>query len=87
MAATPVAVDGQAAVVRVNVSYGDPVQQEYRDLGCCSLPTTVGSATSRNGPTGRASHIQPARRRSQMRRSVSGSGPAKYWSMTCLKIA
>ena len=30
--AAPVAVDGQAAVVRVNVSYGDPVQQEYRDL-------------------------------------------------------
>jgi len=27
-----VAVDGQVAVVRAEVSYGDPVTQEYRDL-------------------------------------------------------
>lgn len=27
-----VAVDGQTAVVRVEVWYGDPVRQEYRDL-------------------------------------------------------
>jgi ketosteroid isomerase-like protein len=27
-----VAVDGDTAVVRVEVSYGDPVTQEYRDL-------------------------------------------------------
>jgi ketosteroid isomerase-like protein len=30
--AAPVAVDGHAAVVRLDVSYHDPVQQEYRDL-------------------------------------------------------
>lgn len=30
--ATPVAVDGDAAVVRLEVRYGDPVRQEYRDL-------------------------------------------------------
>lgn len=32
MAAEPVAVEGDAAVVRVQVRYGDPVRQEYRDL-------------------------------------------------------
>lgn len=30
--AWPVAVEGQAAVVRVDVAYGDPVRQEYRDV-------------------------------------------------------
>jgi ketosteroid isomerase-like protein len=30
--AVPVAVDGQSAVVRLDVAYGDPAQQEYRDL-------------------------------------------------------
>lgn len=30
--AEPVAVDGSSAVVRVEVRYGDPVHQEYRDL-------------------------------------------------------
>jgi ketosteroid isomerase-like protein len=30
--AEPVAVDGRSAVVRVEVRYGDPVHQEYRDL-------------------------------------------------------
>jgi ketosteroid isomerase-like protein len=29
---TPVAVEGQDAVVRLEVRYGDPVTQEYRDL-------------------------------------------------------
>ncbi|MEU6646708.1 nuclear transport factor 2 family protein [Saccharomonospora sp. NPDC046836] len=32
MTSEPVAVDGDTAVVRVEVSYGDPVRQEYRDL-------------------------------------------------------
>ena len=32
MEASPVAVDGRDAVVRVEVHYGDPVRQEYRDL-------------------------------------------------------
>jgi ketosteroid isomerase-like protein len=32
MHASPVAVDGHDAVVRVEVRYGDPVRQEYRDL-------------------------------------------------------
>ena len=32
VALEPVAVDGQAAVVRVEVRYGDPLRQEYRDL-------------------------------------------------------
>jgi ketosteroid isomerase-like protein len=32
MTASPVAVDGDTAVVRVEVRYGDPVRQEYRDL-------------------------------------------------------
>ena len=32
MRAEPVAVEGNAAVVRVEVRYGDPVRQEYRDL-------------------------------------------------------
>jgi ketosteroid isomerase-like protein len=30
--AAPVAVEGQQAVVRVEVHYGEPVYQEYRDL-------------------------------------------------------
>jgi ketosteroid isomerase-like protein len=30
--AEPVAVEGRAAVVRLEVRYGDPVTQEYRDL-------------------------------------------------------
>ena len=32
LATSIVAVDGQVAVVRVEVTYGDPVTQEYRDL-------------------------------------------------------
>jgi ketosteroid isomerase-like protein len=32
MTAAPVAVEGPDAVVRVEVRYGDPVRQEYRDL-------------------------------------------------------
>jgi len=32
MVAEPVAVDGSTAVVRVEVRYGEPVTQEYRDL-------------------------------------------------------
>jgi ketosteroid isomerase-like protein len=32
MTATPVAVDGLDAVVRVEVRYGEPERQEYRDL-------------------------------------------------------
>jgi len=31
-AAEPFAVDGQQAVVRVEVRYGEPVRQQYRDL-------------------------------------------------------
>jgi ketosteroid isomerase-like protein len=32
LASDIIAVDGDTAVVRVDVSYGDPVTQEYRDL-------------------------------------------------------
>ena len=32
VAAEPVAVEGRDAVVRLEVRYGDPVTQEYRDL-------------------------------------------------------
>ena len=32
MKASAVAVEGKRAVVRVEVQYGDPVHQEYRDL-------------------------------------------------------
>jgi ketosteroid isomerase-like protein len=32
MTASPVAVDGRDAVVRVEVHYGEPERQEYRDL-------------------------------------------------------
>jgi hypothetical protein len=32
MTSEVVAVDGDTAVVRVEVWYGDPVQQEFRDL-------------------------------------------------------
>jgi uncharacterized protein (TIGR02246 family) len=32
MEARPVAVEGHTAVVRVEVRYGEPVRQEYRDL-------------------------------------------------------
>lgn len=32
MSAEPVAVEGESAVVRVEVRYGDPVVHEYRDL-------------------------------------------------------
>lgn len=32
MTAEPVAVEGHDAVVRVEVRYGDPLRQEYRDL-------------------------------------------------------
>jgi hypothetical protein len=84
--AAPVAVDGHAAVVRLDLSYHDPVQQEYGTSGCCSSQTTVGSATSRNGSTGRASPTRLARNDRQIRLSVSGSGPSKYCSMTSLKI-
>ena len=54
--AAPVAVDGQAAVVRVNGATAIRCSRSTGISGCCSLPTTAGSATSRNGPTGRASH-------------------------------
>jgi hypothetical protein len=32
MTSDVVAADGDTAVLRVEVSYGDPVRQEYRDL-------------------------------------------------------
>jgi len=32
MTSDVIAVDGDTAVVRVEVGYGDPVRQEYRDL-------------------------------------------------------
>lgn len=32
VSAEPVAVEGSDAVVRVEVRYGDPLRQEYRDL-------------------------------------------------------
>ncbi len=32
MTAEPLAVEGRVAVVRVEVRYGDPLRQEYRDL-------------------------------------------------------
>jgi ketosteroid isomerase-like protein len=32
MKARPIAVEGDTAVVRVDVAYGDPVTREYRDL-------------------------------------------------------
>ena len=32
LSAEPVAVEGRVAVVRLEVHYGDPVHQEYRDL-------------------------------------------------------
>lgn len=32
VSAEPVAVEGSVAVVRVEVGYGDPLRQEYRDL-------------------------------------------------------
>jgi len=32
MSAAPIAIDGHDAVVRVEVRYGDPLRQEYRDL-------------------------------------------------------
>ncbi|HEX6756560.1 MAG TPA: nuclear transport factor 2 family protein [Mycobacteriales bacterium] len=32
VSAEPVAVEGRVAVVRLEVGYGDPVTQEYRDL-------------------------------------------------------
>jgi hypothetical protein len=32
MASDIVAVDGDVAVVRLEVGYGEPVRQEYRDL-------------------------------------------------------
>jgi ketosteroid isomerase-like protein len=32
MTAMPVAVEGSSAVVRVEVRYGEPIRQEYRDL-------------------------------------------------------
>jgi ketosteroid isomerase-like protein len=32
MTARPVAIEGDTAVVRVEVTYGDPVTREYRDL-------------------------------------------------------
>jgi hypothetical protein len=97
--AAPVAIDGQTAVVRLEVSYSGPIQQEYRDLWvlqclllaplarialrspppsssledetCPLAPPQHGGARSgaddgrvsdsRNGPTGPASRIQPAR--------------------------
>jgi hypothetical protein len=37
MRAEPVAVEGDTAVVRVEVRYGDPPRQEYRDLWVLSF--------------------------------------------------
>jgi ketosteroid isomerase-like protein len=47
MRAEPVAVEGSAAVVRVEVRYGDPVRQEYRDLWVLSF-----------GPDGRVDEFE-----------------------------
>jgi hypothetical protein len=85
--AEPFAVEGKQAVVRIEVRYGEPVQQEYRDLGCFSSPRTAGCVTSRNARIGRPSCTQLARNECQTRRTVSGSGPSKYWSMTCRKTS
>ena len=37
MTAEPVAVEGDTAVIRVEVQYGEPVRQEYRDLWLLSF--------------------------------------------------
>jgi ketosteroid isomerase-like protein len=37
--AEPVAVDGHVAVVRLEVHYGEPVRQEYRDLWVLTFAT------------------------------------------------
>jgi hypothetical protein len=54
MDASPVAVEGRSAVVRLEVRYGDPVHQKYRDLwllrlgrrGSTSSPRSSGRTTS-----------------------------------------
>ena len=60
--AEPVAVDGRDAVVRLEVRYGDPVRQEYRDLWVLRFADDGRSRTSRSGRTGRTSRT---RRRSR----------------------
>jgi ketosteroid isomerase-like protein len=55
VAAQPVAVDGNVAVVRLEVRYGDPVRQEYRDLWVLRFAKDGRVEDSRSGPTSRAS--------------------------------
>ena len=55
MTASPVAVEGADAVVRVEVNYGPPTPRSTATCGCCTSRPTAGSTTSRSGPTGRGS--------------------------------
>ena len=85
--AAPVAGDGHAAVVRLDLSYHDPVQQEYRGLWVPAVRRRRSGQRLRGMGllAGQALHGRRGMTR-QIRLSVSGSGPSKYCSMTSLKI-
>jgi ketosteroid isomerase-like protein len=67
MSSEPVAVDGDVAVVRVEVAYGEPVRQEYRDLWVLRFDAEGRCAASRSGRSGR-------RRVGPLRRHEDGNG-------------
>ena len=72
--AVAVAVDADVAVVRVDVLYSAPTEQEYRDLWLLRFTPTVGSPTSRSGPTGLVSRTRrPRACRSSSARSAPGA--------------
>ena len=57
--AVPVAVDGHAAVVRLDVSYGDPTPQEYRDLWVLQFADDGRVSDFEEWPIGPASRTRP----------------------------
>jgi len=59
MTSDVVAADGDTAVVRAEVSYGDPVRQEFRDCGSSVSRGTAAAPRSRSGRSGRSSRNMP----------------------------
>jgi hypothetical protein len=72
--AEPVAVEGRAAVIRLDVRYDPPAGQEYRDLWVLRFAEDAASRTSRSGRTGRASHTQPRPTRAERSVTLPAAG-------------
>jgi hypothetical protein len=62
-----VACQDPVGVVRADVRYGDPVEQEYADLRLVTFDTGVAQRASRSGPSG------PTHRLSQLSSLTPGS--------------